>query len=407
MTRILTSFLLSFLLLNGASAQSSALPMSGKGMYLWQLWTSHGGGKNLPTIVAKMKTIGATWIVFKMGDGDSYYGTAGKSLASWAATNYGSMDSVVGYFHANGIKVFPYQYVYGVPHRYGNPASETDVADQIMSVKGVDGFVIDAEIQYDTLVTRVAAAKAFCDTLRAHHPGMPIALTAWARVTGHTTFPWVAFLSRTDINMVQTYWAARSITPASELSTMNTQFTANTAAWVAAGDSAAKKPIMPIGQGMTFGYGKDVASGDVASFCTACVSTYHFPGASIWEYNQITHSYVFDEFAAASWPAVTSVRPEGSAPRQFSLAQNFPNPFNPSTTIRYELPAASRVHLTITDALGRTVATVTEATENAGAHDVRWEASGMASGIYFARLTAVPLSGGAAQTSVRKMMLMR
>lgn len=406
MTRILTSFLLSFLLLSGATAESP-LPINGKGMYLWQLWTSHGGGKNLPTIVAKMKSIGATWIIFKMGDGDSYYNSSGKSLYTWATTNYGSMDSVIGYFHANGIKVLPYQYVYGVPHRYGNPASETDVADQIMSVKGVDGFVIDAEIQYDTLATRTASAKAYCDTLRAKHKGMFMALTAWARVNGHASFPWVAFLSRTDVNMVQTYWAARPVTPASELSTMNTQFTTNTAAWVSAGDSAAKKPIMPIGQGMTFGYGSDVLTGDIASFCSACVSTYHFPGASIWEYNQITHSYVWDEYAAATWPIVNTVRNDGSAPQQFSLAQNFPNPFNPGTMLRYELPAASRVRLTVTDALGRMVATVSEGTESAGAHDVPWNAAGFASGIYFARLTAVPLSGGAAQTSVRKMLLMR
>jgi hypothetical protein len=279
------------------------LPIQGKGMYLWQLWTANSGGKNLGTVISKLKSIGATWLVIKMGDGDSYYNSSGKSLYTWATTNYGSMDSVVSLFHSNGIRLLAFQYVYGVPHHWGNVQSETDVANWILDVKGIDGLLIDAEIEYDTLQNRVAAAQAYCDSIHAHHPLGFLGLTAWARINGHSTFPWTTFLDRVDVNMPQTYWAARPITPSNELNLMSSQFTYNTNTWVSQGDSAAAKPIMPIGQGEYFGYGSDVQQGDVASFSNLCDTTYYYPGISLWEYNQITHSYVWDEYTAG-WHSI-------------------------------------------------------------------------------------------------------
>ena len=94
---------------------------------------------------------------------------------------------------------------------------------------------------------------------------------------------------------------------------------------------------------------------------------------------------------------VTSV---GSAPDNvpvtFGLAQNYPNPFNPSTTIRFALPERSRVTLTVFNALGQQVATLVNGTEDAGHHEVKFDGSGMASGVYFYRLQA----GDFAQTKM-------
>jgi hypothetical protein len=73
---------------------------------------------------------------------------------------------------------------------------------------------------------------------------------------------------------------------------------------------------------------------------------------------------------------------------EFSLAQNFPNPFNPSTTIRYALPADSRVTLTLFDLLGREVAILVNEKQSAGFKSVVWNAAGFSSGIYFCRLKA-------------------
>ena len=122
----------------GKSVSQDSLIISGKGMYLWQLWTSEGGGKNLDKIITKLKSLDVTWVVIKMGDGDSNYNSPNHSLYNWAVQNYKSMDSVTSVFHKNGIKLLAFQYVYGAPHHWGNPASETDVANLILSVKGLD-----------------------------------------------------------------------------------------------------------------------------------------------------------------------------------------------------------------------------------------------------------------------------
>ena len=75
-------------------------------------------------------------------------------------------------------------------------------------------------------------------------------------------------------------------------------------------------------------------------------------------------------------------------PDHFSLHQNFPNPFNPSTSIRYGLPHASFVTLTVHNALGQQVAQLVNEQRQAGYHDVVFRGNGLASGVYYYRLKA-------------------
>lgn len=79
----------------------------------------------------------------------------------------------------------------------------------------------------------------------------------------------------------------------------------------------------------------------------------------------------------------------------------WPNPFNAFTTIRFTLPRAQRVSLSVYDLLGREVAVLHEGMSEAGEHALSWNAEGLASGLYFARLT----SGNSTQT--RKLLLVR
>jgi len=72
----------------------------------------------------------------------------------------------------------------------------------------------------------------------------------------------------------------------------------------------------------------------------------------------------------------------------FSLFQNFPDPFNPTTTIRYQLPASAFVSLDIFDLLGRLVKRVVSERQNAGTHSVTFNGINLASGIYLYRLQA-------------------
>ena len=86
---------------------------------------------------------------------------------------------------------------------------------------------------------------------------------------------------------------------------------------------------------------------------------------------------------------MTSVRPSlGELPAQFGLMQNYPNPFNPSTTIRYGLPIRSDVTLTVFNTLGQQVALLQNGEQNAGYHEVRFNGSGLSSGVCPYRIQA-------------------
>jgi len=95
------------------------------------------------------------------------------------------------------------------------------------------------------------------------------------------------------------------------------------------------------------------------------------------------------------------VRPEG-----FALHPNFPNPFNPRTTIRFALPESGPVRLTVYDVLGRQVRLLADQSFSAGVHDLPWDGRDqdgrtVGSGVYFYRIDA------SAWTQRRKMLLLR
>ncbi|RQV94583.1 T9SS C-terminal target domain-containing protein [bacterium] len=90
-----------------------------------------------------------------------------------------------------------------------------------------------------------------------------------------------------------------------------------------------------------------------------------------------------------------------AAVADYALHQNFPNPFNPETSISFDLPESELVKLTVSNALGQTVATLVNSSMNAGNHTVTFEAGDMPSGLYFYRLEAGDFS------AVRKMILMK
>jgi len=107
----------------------------------------------------------------------------------------------------------------------------------------------------------------------------------------------------------------------------------------------------------------------------------------------------------------TPLEDEGIAerPGKFTLEQNFPNPFNPSTTISYTLPIRSNVELTVFDLQGREVVTlINNQLQAAGSHAFNFNAERLSSGIYFYRLTASPVNEiGSSFTETRKLTLIK
>ncbi len=88
----------------------------------------------------------------------------------------------------------------------------------------------------------------------------------------------------------------------------------------------------------------------------------------------------------------------GAVANDFSLEQNFPNPFNPATTIRYKVGNASKVSLVLYDISGRIIRTLVNDEQIPGSHDVQWNGTNndgisVASGTYFYRLIATNADG--------------
>jgi len=98
---------------------------------------------------------------------------------------------------------------------------------------------------------------------------------------------------------------------------------------------------------------------------------------------------------------ITDIILKNITARGFRLDQNYPNPFNPMTTIQYQVPTEAKVRLEVYDLLGRKVATLLDRRIPAGYHEVSFDASSLASGVYIYRLVAGSFS------KTRKMMVMK
>jgi hypothetical protein len=96
---------------------------------------------------------------------------------------------------------------------------------------------------------------------------------------------------------------------------------------------------------------------------------------------------------------------KASVPKEFALVQNYPNPFNPSTTIQYSLKDQGSVKLEIYNSLGQLVNTLVNQVQDAGVYKVNFNASSLASGVYFYKIKVESNSGNFMQ--IHKMLLLK
>lgn len=96
-----------------------------------------------------------------------------------------------------------------------------------------------------------------------------------------------------------------------------------------------------------------------------------------------------------------TIRAESTTPDQITLFQNYPNPFNPSTNIQFYNDRTQRVRIDVYDMLGRHIRTLTDREYQQGHHDLNFEASDLASGVYVYRIT------GGNQRVSKKMMIIK
>jgi hypothetical protein len=107
------------------------------------------------------------------------------------------------------------------------------------------------------------------------------------------------------------------------------------------------------------------------------------------------------EFLSEDGSGIVSNEIQSELPTSYELAQNFPNPFNPSTIIRYSLPEQAFVALKVYDISGREVKTLVNEVKSAGSYEVSFNSTGLSSGMYFYRINAGSFS------KVMKMVLVK
>lgn len=116
------------------------------------------------------------------------------------------------------------------------------------------------------------------------------------------------------------------------------------------------------------------------------------------------------EYSNTASVSVTLVKEQSSGIEGFGPVQNFPNPFNPVTTIRYSLPEQSDVKLTIYNMIGMIIKTFSFNSQQSGFQNVVWNGRDLnneqaASGIYFCKLEAVTIQGKATERIIKMVML--
>ncbi len=95
-----------------------------------------------------------------------------------------------------------------------------------------------------------------------------------------------------------------------------------------------------------------------------------------------------DEILATTCGTQTAIEDLADLPQHVTLDGNYPNPFNPQTTLRFALPVQQHVRLSVYDLIGREVAVLLDDDLPGGRHEVVFEAAGLPSGLYLARLRA-------------------
>jgi len=143
------------------------------------------------------------------------------------------------------------------------------------------------------------------------------------------------------------------------------------------------------------GYNRNACVGSKLSWSRGN-GTYDIP--VVWESNRAGRSHIYGRIVNIPYGAVEQ---ETRAPASFELLQNWPNPFNPRTRIRFVLSSSASISLKIFDILGKEIATLVEGITPPGMHELIFDGSTLSTGPYFCRLTAQ------GKSTTRTMMLLK
>ncbi|NPV86397.1 MAG: nuclear transport factor 2 family protein [Anaerolineae bacterium] len=167
------------------------MSLAGKGFMIWKVKDCEGG--NPSQIASVAQSAGLTHVLIKIADGIGTYNED-------RARGIDLVAPVAQALRQKGMQVWGWHYVYGY-----NPAAEAQIAVKRCKQLALDGYVIDAEVEYKVPGAE-EKAKVFMTELRKGIPNLPVALCSFRFPSYHPTFPWKVFLEKCDYNMPQVYW---------------------------------------------------------------------------------------------------------------------------------------------------------------------------------------------------------
>jgi hypothetical protein len=268
------------------------MALSGKGEFIWQI--PHCEGGDASKIAARAEAAKLTHVLIKIADAGNAFNIDknGRDL----------IPPVVAALHTRGIQAWGWHYIYGY-----DPAAEARVAVQRTNALQLDGYVIDAEGEFQ-YSGRAAVATAFCQQLRAGIGSLPVALSSYRWPTYHTAFPWTAFLNYCDYNFPQVYWEQSHNGPDQLQRTYN-EFR-NISPW---------RPIIPTGPAYSNAGWRPAAS-ELTAFMQKALEL-NMTGVNFfsWDYStQSSYLDLWNAVAAFPWPAAPSA----------DIAQQLPSMWN-------------------------------------------------------------------------------
>lgn len=264
------------------------MALQGKGTWIWKIPQCEGG--NPQAIATVCKNAGFSHAIIKIADSSYAYNvdkTTGADL----------IPPVVDALRSKGILVWGWHYVYGY-----NPLGEAAIAVNQCRKYNLDGYVVDAEIEY-TQAGREAVARQFMTELRKGIPNTPVALSTFRWPSYHGNFPYAAFLEKCDYNMPQVYWM-QAHNPVYDLTKSFNEFKA----------LSPYRPMIPTGPAFREGGWEPTAS-EVRAFLDTAKSL-GCTGANIysWDDSRTILPEVWNLVANYSWPAPSAPLPQLNDP---------------------------------------------------------------------------------------------
>lgn len=232
------------------------MTLQGKGFFIWQIARTENGDPGAIATLAQQAQY--THVLVKIADGDHAYNVDSQTGAD-------RVPPLVQALKANGIQVWGWHYVYG-----DEPVAEANIAIQRVQALGLDGYVIDAESEYEE-TGKDTAAQQYMSRLRAALPNFALALSSFRYPTYHPRLPWQQFLEKCDLNMPQVYWL-QAHNPVDQLTRCVREFQA----------LSPYRPIIPVGAAFKEGSWA-ASSAEVTQFLQTAQSL-NLSAANFWEW---------------------------------------------------------------------------------------------------------------------------